>query len=95
MIAIVATAVVTEITGAIAIIQGTAVAGVNCSFESSLSTSAIGWKTPRGPTRLGPMRDCMRPISLRSPSRMIGTSCRKTAKMMIDLAIITSVPSII
>ena len=42
----VATAVTTEITGAMAIIQGTAVAGVNASLESSLSTSAIGCMRP-------------------------------------------------
>jgi hypothetical protein len=46
MIAIVAIAVVTDITGAMAIIQGTAVAGVNASLDRSLSTSAIGWRSP-------------------------------------------------
>ena len=40
MIASVATAVTIEITGAMAIIHGTAVSGVEASFESSLSTSA-------------------------------------------------------
>jgi len=48
-----------------AIIQGTAVAGVKGSLESSLRTSASGWNSPRGPTRLGPMRDWKRPSSLR------------------------------
>jgi hypothetical protein len=57
MIASVATAVTIEITGAMAIIHGTAVSGVELSFESSFSTSAIGWSSPFGPTRLGPMRD--------------------------------------
>ena len=42
MIASVATAVDTEITGARAIIHGTAVAGVELSLESSLPTSASG-----------------------------------------------------
>ena len=42
----VATAVVTEINGAMAIIQGTAAAGVKASLESSLSTSAIGCIIP-------------------------------------------------
>ena len=42
----VATAVVTEITGAMAIIHGTADAGVNASLESSLSTSAAGCIMP-------------------------------------------------
>ena len=77
---IVAMAVTTEITGAIAIIQGTAVAGVKASLESSLSTSAIGCIAPQGPTRLGPMRDWKRPRILRSPRRMSGTSCRKTVR---------------
>ena len=46
MIASAATAVKIEIAGAIAIIQATAVTGVNFSFESSLSTSAIGCSRP-------------------------------------------------
>ena len=54
MIASVATAVVIVIAGASAIIHGTAVAGGEASFESSLSTSASGCSAPRGPTRLGP-----------------------------------------
>ena len=54
MIASVATAVKMEMAGASAIIQGTAVRGVDCSFESSLNTSASGWSRPQGPTRLGP-----------------------------------------
>ena len=66
MIASVATAVTIEITGAMAIIHGTAVSGVDCSLESSFSTSASGWSRPRGPTRFGPMRDWKRPSSLRS-----------------------------
>ena len=46
MIASVATAVSTEIIGASAIIHGTAVRGSECSFESSLTTSASGWSRP-------------------------------------------------
>ena len=45
---------VTEITGAMAIIHGTAVDGVKRSFDISLKASAIGWIRPFGPTRLGP-----------------------------------------
>ena len=41
-----ATAVTTEITGAMAIIHGIPVSGVNASLESSLSTSAIGCIAP-------------------------------------------------
>ena len=46
MIAIVATAVVTEIIGAMAIIHGTAAAGVKASLESSFNTSAMGCIRP-------------------------------------------------
>ena len=42
----VATAVSTEIIGASAIIHGTAVRGSECSFESSFTTSASGWRMP-------------------------------------------------
>ena len=47
-----------------AIIHGTAVSGVEASFESSLSTSASGCIRPFGPTRFGPMRDWKRPEQL-------------------------------
>ena len=94
MIARVATAVTIEITGAMAIIQGTAVSGVDDSFESSLNTSASGWKRPFGPTRFGPIRDWKRPRSFRSTSRMIGTIWSTKAKITIDFTIITSVLSI-
>ena len=46
MIASEATAVKIEITGASAIIHGTAVVGVDCSFDSSFSTSASGCIRP-------------------------------------------------
>ena len=43
----VATAVSTlKMSGAIAIIHGTALSGLNCSFESSLATSASGCMRP-------------------------------------------------
>ena len=93
MIASVATAVTIEITGAIAIIQGTAVSGVDGSFESSLSTSAAGWRRPRKPTRFGPSRDWKRPSSLRSAHRMIGTIPSTNAKITIGLTISTQVLS--
>src|SRR5215213_6154321 len=94
MIAIAATAVNTEIAGASAIIHGTAVVGVDCSFESSLSTSASGCIVPYGPTRLGPIRDWKRPSSLRSASRTIGTIWRITAKITIALITWTRTDSI-
>ena len=41
-------------------------AGMNSSLKNSLSTSAMGWSSPKGPTRLGPVRACMWPATLRS-----------------------------
>ena len=87
------TAVKIEIAGAIAIIQGTAVAGVNFSLDSSLSTSASGWSSPKGPTRLGPSRAWKRPSSLRSSSRIIGTTPRTNMKITSAFTIWTPVDS--
>ena len=42
--------------------------GLMSSLVKSLSASAIGCSRPKGPTRLGPMRTCMKPSSLRSQS---------------------------
>ena len=52
--AIVATAVIIEIAGAIANSQPIEVRGRNCSLKTSLPMSAIGCRIPNGPTRLGP-----------------------------------------
>ena len=70
-----------------AIIHGTAVSGVEGSFESSLSTSAAGWRRPRKPTRFGPRRDWKRPSSFRSIHRMIGTIPSTKAKITIGFTI--------
>ncbi len=43
-----------------------ACAGVMTSLVISFSASAIGCSSPSGPTRLGPTRMCIQPISLRS-----------------------------
>jgi hypothetical protein len=40
--------------------------GMITSLNSSLKTSANGCSKPSGPTRFGPTRDCMLPITLRS-----------------------------
>ena len=93
MIARVATAVTIEITGAMAIIHGTAVSGVDASFESSFSTSAAGCRRPFGPTRFGPTRDWKRPSSFRSAHRMMGTIRRTKAKITIAFTIRTTVLS--
>ena len=40
--------------------------GMTISFINIFSTSANGCSNPRGPTRFGPTRTCMKPITLRS-----------------------------
>ena len=42
--------------------------GLISSLVSNFSASAIGCNKPKGPTRLGPWRTCMKPKSLRSHS---------------------------
>ena len=54
MIAIVAAAVIIEITGASANSQPVDVRGRNCALKTSLPMSAIGCSAPNGPTRFGP-----------------------------------------
>src|SRR5690348_910830 len=41
-------------------------AGFTSSLKSSFNASARGWPRPVGPTRLGPMRSCMRLMTRRS-----------------------------
>ena len=41
-------------------------AGNMTSFNASFSPSAIGCNNPQGPTRLGPIRTWIKPITLRS-----------------------------
>src|SRR5205814_3296030 len=52
--------------GAIKNSQRFASVGTTISLNSILSTSANGCSSPNGPTRLGPMRTCIQPITLRS-----------------------------
>jgi hypothetical protein len=40
--------------------------GVTSSLVASLMPSAMGWSSPNGPTRFGPRRTWMRPITRRS-----------------------------
>ena len=42
--------------------------GVMSSLIISLIASAIGCRTPYGPTRIGPSRDCAHAMTLRSSS---------------------------
>jgi hypothetical protein len=44
--------------------------GVMSSLSSSLTASAIGWRTPCGPTRMGPSRTCTQAMIFRSSSVM-------------------------
>ena len=55
-----------DITGARVCTQGLAWEGVMSSLRASLIPSAIGCSSPKGPTRLGPRRTCIRPITRRS-----------------------------
>jgi len=43
-------------------------AGIICSFISSLMASAMGCSTPFQPTRFGPLRTWIQPITQRSTS---------------------------
>ena len=43
-----------------------ATAGTMLSLSITLTASATGWSKPKGPVRLGPRRDCMRPMPRRS-----------------------------
>ena len=43
-----------------------ALSGTISSLINIFTASAIAWKMPHGPTRLGPMRFWMRPMTLRS-----------------------------
>ena len=40
--------------------------GIMVSFKNNLTPSAMGCKSPKGPTILGPLRNCIQPITLRS-----------------------------
>lgn len=53
------------------------------SFTNSFTPSAIGWRSPMGPTMFGPFRCCMYPSTFRSirvrkaTARRIGTMYRR------------------
>ncbi len=57
-------------TGAIRWTQLSAECGTMSSFVTSLIASAIGWSSPNGPTRFGPIRSWNRPAIFRSASTM-------------------------
>ena len=50
--------------------------GITVSFRISFNASAIGCIKPKKPTKLGPFRCCMEPITLRSASVIKATAIR-------------------
>ena len=68
MIAHAASAGATEMTGASRKSAFEAPVGIICSFMSSLIASAIGCRMPFQPTRFGPLRTWIQPITQRSTS---------------------------
>ncbi len=62
----IATAGISTISGAMMYMPRLTALGTMTSLSSSLSTSAIGCSRPIGPTRFGPRRTCIQPMSLRS-----------------------------
>ena len=54
------------IQGAMVKIGRSAWSGVKSSLASTLKPWIALWKTPAGPTRLGPMRSCIRAITFSS-----------------------------
>ena len=63
-----ASAGASESIGAMKKSQRFAPVGTTISLNSIFSTSAKGWSKPSGPTRFGPMRTCIQPMTLRSAS---------------------------
>src|SRR5205814_4188449 len=74
--------------GAIKNSQRFAPVGTTISLNSILSTSANGCSSPSGPTRLGPMRTCIQPMTLRS------ASVRYATDRMSGMAIATILASV-
>ena len=56
--------------------------GVMSSLTNSFSTSAIGWSTPCGPTRIGPRRTWTHACTLRSSSTRYMTVTSTAARTM-------------
>ena len=59
---------ITASTGARKNTARSARAGMMSSLVTSLTRSATPWRRPFGPTRFGPSRACMKPMSRRSAS---------------------------
>src|SRR5712691_7351372 len=69
------------IAGAIVKTHRSALSGITSSLMRSFRTSAMGWRKPWGPTRLGPRRTCMKAITLRSSRVRYATTSRTTFRM--------------
>jgi hypothetical protein len=61
-------------------------AGSVSSLSRFLSPSAAGWRSPQGPTRLGPLRSCTKPATRRSKSVMSAITTIKIVKTASTLA---------
>ena len=59
--------------------------GTMSSFSGSLSASATGWSSPKGPQRFGPGRFCMRPMTRRSAQIMKIWNSSRNRKMTTTL----------
>ena len=59
--------------------------GTTISLKSIFSTSANGCSSPKGPTRFGPMRTCIHPMTLRSQNVKYATQRINGTAMTITL----------
>jgi hypothetical protein len=67
----------TPISGAIVKIGCLTMPGVMSSLKNILMPSTSVWRTPNGPTRLGPSRDCIRATIRRSAQISSAVASRK------------------
>ena len=66
--------------------------GMMSSLNMSFTASAIGCSSPTGPTRFGPMRTCMYPITLRSASVRYATQPKSgSAITRISTSVLTKI----
>ena len=73
-----ATAPIMTMIGARVKIHGSASAGLKSSLPIILKASAMLWKTPCGPTRLGPCRSCMTARARRSKTMLASAAANTT-----------------
>ena len=75
--------------GAITNTTRSAALGIKSSFNASFTPSTNACNKPNFPTRLGPIRICMRATILRSPQTDMMVRSTHTAKMITPLSVIT------